>query len=249
MFQKMILEACVDSVESAIAAQQGGADRLELCSNLIIGGTTPSMALYQEVIRNVSIPIHILIRPRFGDFLYSDHEFNVMCREVRAFKQEGAKGIVIGMLLQDGKLDLDRMRELMKCAAGMSVTLHRAFDMSADLMESLNDAVGLGIATILTSGGEESASQGLEMLRELNREASGRIQIMAGAGLNAESITKLHKLTEICVFHMSGKEVMDSKMRFRNGRINMGLPGISEYQIWKTSEAQIRSARTVLDQL
>ncbi|MDD2968809.1 MAG: copper homeostasis protein CutC [Lachnospiraceae bacterium] len=249
MSGKMILEACVDSVESAIAAQSGGADRLELCSDLIIGGTTPSLELYREVRKHVTIPIHILIRPRFGDFLYSDYEFNIMCHNVEAFQRAGAEGIVIGMLNPEGKLDLEKMKELIKNAAGMSVTLHRAFDMSFNLMESLQSAIELGITTILTSGGEESASQGLETLRELQMQASGRIQIMAGAGVNADTILKLHKLTGIFTFHMSGKKVLDSKMIYRNERINMGLPGISEYKIWQTSEAEIRSARNIIDQL
>ncbi len=249
MDQKMLLEACVDSVESAIAAQRGGADRLELCSNLIIGGTTPGIALYQEVKKNVSIPIHALIRPRFGDFLYSDYEFSIMCHDIEALKHSGAQGIVIGMLKQDGTLDLPRMKELMHYADGMSVTLHRAFDMSVNLRESLYEAIELGISTILTSGGEESATHGLEILRELQGEAAGRIQIMAGAGVNAESIVKLHKLAGIHTFHMSGKTVLESGMVYRNDRINMGLPGISEYEIWQTLEIQIRSARNVLDQL
>ncbi len=245
----MLLEVCVDSVESAIAAQAGGADRLELCANLIIGGTTPTLALYQEIKKIVTIPIHILIRPRFGDFLYSNYEYSIMCQEVAAFKKAGAQGVVIGMLNQDGTLDKERMKGLVREAADMSVVLHRAFDMSCNLQETMREAIQLGVRTILTSGGEETASQGLEMLRELIVAANGEIEIMAGAGINSERITKLYKLAGVRTFHMSGKNVLESDMVFRNERINMGIQGISEYTLWQTCEEDVRRAKEIMNQL
>ena len=134
----MLLEVCVDSVESAIAAQNGGADRLELCANLMIGGTTPSIALLHEIRKQVNLPIHILIRPRFGDFLYTDLEYSVMCQEIKMFREAGAQGMVIGMLDQKGNLDIDRMKGLLEVGGGMSVTLHRAFDQAFGNSNHLN---------------------------------------------------------------------------------------------------------------
>lgn len=149
---KYILECCVDSVASAIEAEKGGADRLELCSNLIIGGTTPTLALFNEVRNHVSIPINVLIRPRFGDFLYSEYEVNMIKQEVVQFREAGADAVVIGSLTADGSLDIEQMKELIVLAGDMKITLHRAFDMCADPIKTLQEAINLGIDTILTSG-------------------------------------------------------------------------------------------------
>lgn len=149
---RYLLEVCVDSVESALAAVKGGADRLELCGDLPVGGTTPSLALFREIRRHTNIRTHILIRPRCGDFCYSAYEFAVMEEEIRAFAKAGAEGVVIGVLRPDGYLDMERMAQLMKAAGTMSVTLHRAFDVCAEPFHTLEQAVELGIDTILTSG-------------------------------------------------------------------------------------------------
>ena len=150
------LEACVDSVESALAAVRGGADRLELCGNLIIGGTTPDIHLFQEIRRYTDIPIHVLIRPRFGDFLYTEHEFRIMEEDIRSFKELGAQGAVIGILKENGDLDADRMKILMEEAEGMKVTLHRAFDVCRDPFAALEQAKDLGVDIVLTSGQKNS---------------------------------------------------------------------------------------------
>ena len=135
-----LLECCVDSAESALNAAQGGADRLELCSGLVIGGITPTLSLYEQVRRHTGLPIHILIRPRFGDFLYSDQELSIMEADIRAFRQAGAQGVVIGCLTPEGDLDPEAMKRLMTAAGGMSVTLHRAFDMCRDPFRTLTQA-------------------------------------------------------------------------------------------------------------
>ncbi len=244
----MLLEVCVDSVESAIAAQNGGADRLELCANLMIGGTTPSIALLQEIRKQVNLPIHILIRPRFGDFLYTDLEYSVMCQEIKMFREAGAQGMVIGMLDQKGNLDVDRMKGLLEVGGGMSVTLHRAFDMTSSLFESLKTVKHLGIQTILTSGGKDTATKGIDTLRELILEAEGTVEIMAGAGVNAEQIPELFK-AGVRTFHMSGKKVIESAMLYRNESVNMGIQCYSEYSIWRTDPELIRQARNLLDHL
>lgn len=240
------LECCVDSVASACAAEAGGATRLELCANLIIGGTSPSPALFTRVHEAVNIPIRVLLRPRFGDFLYSADELAILCDEVHAFRALGADGIVTGCLTADGALDTEAMTRLIAAADGLPVTLHRAFDLCADPMAALEAAKALGVSTILTSGCKASAAEGAALLTALHEHADG-IEILAGAGINAEVIRKLVHETPLISFHMSGKTVLPSGMRFRNPEVFMGLPGISEYEIWQTDEALVRAARTVLE--
>lgn len=246
--QKYLLECCVDSVESAILAQKGGADRLELCSNLIIGGTTPTLALYEQIRQETDIRIHALIRPRFGDFLYSEQEFAVIKREVRLFREAGAEGVVIGCLTREGDLDLPRLSSLKETAGSMSVTLHRAFDMCRDPFAALAQAKNLGIDTILTSGQAPSCLEGIELLTELDRAAAGAITILAGAGIQAAAVKTLLEKTALHAFHMSGKEVLPSGMQYHNPRVSMGLPGFSEYELWRTDPDRIRAVRKLLDQ-
>ncbi len=244
-----ILEACVDSVESALAAQAGGASRLELCGSIIIGGTTPSPCLFQEIRAVSGIRTHILIRPRFGDFCYTDYEYRVMLREVRAFRKLGADGVATGILGPDGTLDMERMRGLMEEAQGMSVTLHRAFDVCRDPLETMEQAVELGIHTILTSGQKNSCRDGKDLLRELVKREKGRITIMAGSGVDAEVIEELQPYTGARAFHMSGKRETESMMAYRKEGVSMGISSVSEFEIIRTDEEKIRSARNVLDRL
>ncbi len=247
--KKYILESCVDSVESALAAAKGGADRLELCANLIIGGTTPSPALFEEIRKVSPIRIHALIRPRFGDFCYTDYEFAMIRREVAMYREMGAEGVVIGILNPDGSLNMEQMEILMEEAGGMSVTLHRAFDVCRDPFEALDQAKKLGIHTILTSGQKNSASAGRDLLKELTERAGDAIDIMAGGGVNAQVIRELAPYTGAHVFHMSGKITLDSRMEYRREGVNMGLPSLSEFEIWRTKAENIRAAREVLDSL
>lgn len=242
-----ILECCVDSVESAIHAAKGGASRLELCSNLIIGGTSPDVALVQEIRKYTDIRIHALIRPRFGDFCYSRHEMEIMKSQIRALKHAGVEGVVIGVLDEDGNLNLSAMKELMAEAEGLSITLHRAFDMCRDPFQAMDEAIALGVDTILTSGQQQSAWEGRELLAQLIEKAAGRIDIMAGAGIGAGAITKLLPVTKGTSYHMSGKVTLDSAMRYRKSEVSMGLPSLSEYEIWQTSEENVRAAVAVLE--
>ena len=237
-----ILETCVDSVESAMAAAEGGADRLELCSNLIIGGTTPSPWLFEEIRKRSDIRIHALIRPRFGDFCYTDAEFSMIRNAVKDFRKMGAEGVVVGILKPDGTLNMEQMKELMDAAGDMSVTLHRAFDVCADPIEAMEQAISLGIDTILTSGQKNTCLQGAELLKELETRSQGRITIQAGSG-------QLYPLTGIKAYHMSGKVVTDSAMQFRKEGVNMGLPTFSEYEIWRTDIENVRAAKKVLEEL
>ena len=191
-----LLEVCADSVRSAVEAQAGGADRIELCSGLVIGGLSPSVAMFEQVKKNVDIPVRVLLRPRFGDFCYDGYEFETLKEEVCLFREAGADGVVIGILKPDGRLDTDRMKELVECAKSESksgkrpcaVTFHRAFDVCRSPYEALRQCIELGIDTILTSGQKDSAWNGRELLKELVREAAGEIEILAGAGISPEVI-------------------------------------------------------------
>ena len=244
---KYILECCVDSVESAIAAEKGGANRLELCANLIIGGTSPSLALFQKVKENTNININVLLRPRFGDFLYSDYEFQILKEEVNLFREAGADGIVIGCLNADGTLDSERMEKLVEASGKMHITLHRAFDMTKDPFKSLEEAKRLGINTILTSGQRNSALEGKELIKSLIEVAGEDVEILIGSGINAQVIEEFLKESKAYSFHMSGKETLNSGMIYRNNHVSMGLPMMSEYEIWKTDYKKIYEARKVLD--
>lgn len=242
-----ILEACVDSVESALAAAKGGADRLELCGSLVIGGTTPNPWLFQEIRKHTDIRIHALIRPRFGDFCYTDEEFILIREAVKEFRRLGAEGVVIGILNPDGTLNMEQMKHLMEDAEGMSVTLHRAFDVCADPYETMEQAISLGIDTILTSGQKNICTAGADLLKDLVEKSAGRITIQVGSGVNADVIRELQPKTGATAFHMSGKVTMDSEMEYRREGVNMGLPSLSEYEIWRTDEEAVRRARQVLD--
>ena len=246
---KYVLETCVDSVQSAIEAQKGGATRLELCSNLVIGGTSPSQALYEQVKEHTNLEVRALLRPRFGDFCYDNYEFQVLRSEVKMFQKLGADGIVIGILNPDGTLNMEQMKYLKEDAKDMKVTLHRAFDVCKDPYETMEKAIELGIDTILTSGQKSSAWDGRELIADLIEKSKGRIEILSGAGINPEVIKKLIPYTKGTSYHMSGKIVVDSKMQYRREGVPMGIPGFSEFEIWQTSSENIKLAAQVLEEL
>ncbi len=251
------LEVCVDSVASAIAAKAGGADRLELCADLVIGGTTPSLALVRQVKAETGLPVRALLRPRFGDFCYDSYELAQMEQSAAELVTAGADGIVTGVLTPDGALDVDALRPIYAAArhsaeqAGRPVarTLHRAFDVCRDPFAALEDACTLGLSTILTSGQAASAPEGAALLRQLVEAAGDRIEILVGAGVSPANLPALAAETGAHAFHLSGKQVLDSRMTFRREGVPMGLPGFSEFDLWQTSEETIRAARQVLDNL
>ena len=236
---KPLIEACVDSYASAMAAARGGADRLELCANLAIGGTTPSLSLFRQVRRDCPVKANVLIRPRFGDFLYDQAELEEMAEEIDAFRELGANGVVIGVLTPEGALDQAAMARLMERAGDMEVTLHRAFDMTRDPFAALEAAISLGCRTILTSGQERSAAAGKDLLRELRTRAAGRIDIMAGSGVRKDNIQEIHDHPGITAFHTTGRKgPVDSGMVYRKSTVSMGLPSLSEYELWRTDEEE-----------
>lgn len=241
------LEVCVDTAEGAIAAEQGGATRIELCGNLIIGGTSPSASLLQIVKEKVNIPIHAMIRPRFGDFCYTDLEFEEMKRQVISMKENKADGIVVGILKPDGSLDQDRMQTLIDLAKPMDVVLHRAFDVCKDPFEALEMAKELGITTILTSGQKQTALEGTDLLKKLVEKADGQIDIMPGGGINADNIEKIIEKTNAKSYHMSGRSQKESPMIYRKEGVSMGLPILSEYVVFETDKKKINKAKKLME--
>ena len=245
---KPLIEACVDSYQSCVNAWKGGADRLELCAHLAIGGCTPSPFVFRQVMEDCDhIKANILIRPRFGDFLYTEKEMELMCDEIRMFRLLGANGVVIGALTPDGDLDMEKMKRMMDCAGGMDVTLHRAFDMTRDPMETLEKAIELGCKTILTSGQQSDVVAGKDLLKDVYAAAAGRIDIMAGCGVKKWNIQEVHDHTGIVVFHTTGRKgALDSGMKYRKSTVAMGLPTLSEYEIWETDEQEFRECAQIV---
>ena len=184
----MIIEACVNSAISAIEAQKGGADRVELCENLHDGGTTPSAGTIKFARKNLHIGLFVMIRPRGGDFLYSEDEFEIMKEDIKVARELGADGVVFGILKPDGTIDLERMKTLVDLARPMGITCHRAFDMTADPFQAMEDLITLGIDRILTSGQQKTASEGASLILELIQRSNGRIIIMPGSGVKEDNI-------------------------------------------------------------
>lgn len=216
------IEICANSVASCLQAQQGGAYRVELCAGIPEGGTTPSYGEIAVARELLNIKLNIIIRPRGGDFLYSDVEHQAMLHDIEMAKKLGVDGVVIGCLTADGKIDMVRNKELMDAAKGMSVTFHRAFDMCEDPYESLEQIIALGCDTLLTSGQRSTAIEGISLLTELVNKAAGRIVIMPGSGVNEDNIAQLAQETKATEFHFSAREPIDSKMVYRNPNLKMG---------------------------
>lgn len=251
--KKLYLEACVGSVACGQMVSALGVDRLEFCANLEIGGTTPSLAsiplLKAACSGNPDCAINVLIRPRAGDFLYSDAEFATMLAEIAQCKAAGVDGVVLGILNADGTLDAPRMTQAIAVADGMPVTLHRAFDMTRDVFETLDLAAHLGIATVLTSGQATDSLAGIPMLKKLREHSAGRVEIMACGGINAEKIPLIHAGAGITTFHMAGLQLCESGMQYRNRNLAMGNKDFDEYALRKASPAMFAAAVAARDAL
>ncbi|MCX2477573.1 copper homeostasis protein CutC [Pedobacter sp. MC2016-15] len=233
------MEVCANSVTSAIEAQLGGAKRVELCASLTEGGTTPS---YSEIVMSkkmLDIEVYPIIRPRGGDFLYSALEFELMKEDVRLCKSLGCEGISTGILTSDGKVDKIRCAELFELASPMKVTFHRAFDMTDNLEEALEDIIALGAVRILTSGGKSSALEGAAVLSKLIEQADGRISIMPGAGVNINNLAEIISITGAKEFHASARLVVSSDMTYRNDALNMGADA-DEYSTTLTNAGLVK---------
>ncbi|XP_037638376.1 copper homeostasis protein cutC homolog isoform X1 [Sebastes umbrosus] len=222
MAESFLMEACVDSVESAINAERGGAGRLELCSSLLEGGLTPSQGLLQVVKQYVKIPVYVMIRPRGGDFLYSDREVEVMRKDIELMKRHGADGLVLGALTEDGRVDAELCMELLAAARPLPVTFHRAFDMVHDPVVALETLISLGFQRLLTSGCDNSALEGLPLIKRLVDQAKERIDIMPGGGITERNLQRILEGSGAQEFHCSARSSKDSAMKFRNTCVTMG---------------------------
>ncbi len=234
--QARVLEIAANSLDSALAAQAGGAGRIELCTALELGGLTPSHGEIALVRERVSLPLYVLIRPRAGDFLYSEYELATMHRDIEACAALGCDGVVFGVLDAHARVDMARCRSLMAAAGIMGVTFHRAFDMTADLSSALHDVMALGVERVLSSGGASSALEGAAVIRSLIEQAEGRLVVMPGAGINATNVRALADATGAREFHASAKRALPSGML----RAHAALADMSGGET-RSDEAEVRS--------
>lgn len=236
----MVIEVCAYSLASCLVAQRAGANRIELCGGLPEGGTTPSVGLIQLARQQLTIPLYVMIRPRGGDFLYSATELAVMRADIMAAKKSGVDGLVLGVLNVDGTVDERQTRDLIELAHPLPVTFHRAFDMTRDPFEALEVVIRTGAARILTSGQQPTAEAGLPLLQDLVRQAAGRIEIMAGAGVTAKNAGLLGE-TGVEALHLSGKMHQNSPMLYRQPTVSMASVVPGEYERIEADEEVIRA--------
>ena len=244
MSGKSKIEICANSVESAIKAQEGGAYRVELCAGIPEGGTTPSFGDIRIARQHLKeTKLHVIIRPRGGDFLYTQMEQEIMLHDIKVCRQLGADGVVFGCLTAEGNVDIPAMKKLMNAVGDMAVTFHRAFDMCRNPQEALEDIINLGCTRILTSGLEPNAVKGIPMLKELVQQADGRIIIMPGCGVNPDNIMQIAEETGATEFHFSGRSSYESGMIYRNPKVSMGgTVKIEEYQMVVTDPENVKAA-------
>jgi copper homeostasis protein len=243
----MTLEVCAYSLQSCLTAQAAGAGRIELCGGLAEGGTTPSAGFIQLARQHLTIPLFVMIRPRGGDFLYSDSELAVMRADIDTAKKMGASGIVLGVLRADGTVDTDRTRQFVELTHPMPVTFHRAFDMTRDPLEALEAVIQTGAVRVLTSGQQPTAEAGLPLLRQLVQQAAGRIEIMAGAGVNAANAGALID-AGVDALHLSGSTRHDSLMTYRQPAVSMASTVPDEYERLEADEEKVRGVVSLITQ-
>ena len=247
--KKFLLEICVDSYESARRASEAGADRLELCGDLLVGGVSPSPFLIEQVVSRIKTPVNVLLRPRFGDFCFTAEEKEVLLREIEFCARAKVNGVVIGALTPEGDLDHDFLADCMAAAGDLEVTLHRCFDVCRDGFGAIDAACGLGIQTILTSGQMATAPKGVENLKAFRKYAADRIHLMAGSGVSASNIPLLHEEAGICHFHLSAKASEPGPMKFIREGVPMGLPMASEFDRQYASPDAVRAAKAAVESL
>ena len=236
-----ILEICAGSVESAIAARDGGAQRIELCAALEVGGVAPSAGVIAEARKVEGLTLNVIIRPRGGDFLYNAYEVACMEEDIRTCKKLGADGVVIGALTAEGDIDTAACKRLIDAADGMSVTFHRAFDMCRNPEKALEELIALGCNRVLTSGQAHTAEVGQELIRKLVIQANGRIIIMPGCGVNSNNAANILQATGTNEIHASARKSVGSGMIFRNSSVNMGNSDCDEYARKETDVNEVRS--------
>ena len=245
----MNLEICVDSVESAIAAERGGAQRVELCSDLLEGGITPGAGLIASVRSHIAIGLYVMVRPRGGDFCFTDLEFEVMQNEIAHARNLGADGIVLGLLNQDACIDVVRTRQLVELAGPLPVTFHRAIDMTPDPAAALEAVIATGANRILTSGAAPSAIEGAAQIAKMVELAKGRTAIMPGGGISSENIVAIARETGATEFHASVRTPAPGPIRFRRQGIAMGGVDDAEFQRYTTREENVRALVSALQRI
>jgi copper homeostasis protein len=244
------LEICCDSVESAIIAATAGADRIELCSDLIEGGITPGYGTISSARENLVINLNVIIRPRGGDFLYSDTEFETMKRDIENCYRLGVNEIVTGILLRDGSVDVERTSQLVKIALPMGVTFHRAFDMCNDPFKGLEDVITTGAGRLLTSGQKNSAAEGAVVIKKLVKQSNNRIIVMAGGGIDHENVENLIRTTNVREIHMTGRKVVQSNMTYIKNGISMGgIRDIPEFSRKVADTEEIKEILKILERI
>ena len=236
----MVFEVCLQSVAGAVAAAAAGAQRVELCAALAVGGLTPSLATIQRCRDAVDIDVMVMIRPREGDFDYSERELAVMHGDIEACHRIGVTGVVFGVLTPEGDLARPQVQELVGAAGDLSVTFHRAFDVCREPFTVLEQLVELGVDRVLTSGQAATVPEGRELIRRLVTRAAGRIGILPGCGLTPENVAETVAYLEVDEFHATAFTTLPSRMRHRNERVYMGAPGLPEYERFVTSETEVR---------
>lgn len=249
MEQRMTVtvEVCVEGADGLVAAQDAGADRIELCASLLEGGLTPSAGMIRAALEVARIPVHVIVRPRGGDFLYSEVEVAAMLEDVRACRAMGVAGVVIGCLNADGTVDETRTRALVEAAGGMRVTNHRAFDMTRDPLEALEALVRCGVDRVLTSGQAPTALAGIETLRRTVEAARGRLRVMACGELDATNIAEVYRRARPDDVHFAALRDIDGGMRFRNRGVTMGGEAEDEeFRLTVTDEARVRQTIAAL---
>ncbi len=239
---KPLIELCVEGIDGFLAAQEAGADRVELCASLMEGGLTPSLATIRAAVKAARIPVHVIIRPRGGDFLYSAAEFETMVEDIKALREEGVAGVVIGCLTPDGQIDEARTKALVEAARPMSVTCHRAFDMTADAHEALEALIRCGVDRVLTSGQRDTAVEGIAILKSAVEQAAGRIVVMGCGALDAGNIRKVRDETGLAEMHFAALKTVPSGMTFRNPHVGMGgTEKDREYELTLTDKDAVRA--------
>jgi copper homeostasis protein len=245
----MVLEICVDSVESAIAAEAGGAHRVELCSDLLEGGITPSGGLLALVRQRINIELLVMIRPRGGDFCYTDLEFEVMQKDILQAREAGANGIVLGVLDERANVDVTRTRRLVEVAGKLPVTFHRALDMTPDPSAALEDVMKTGAARVLTSGGAPKVTEGMPVVAEMVRAARGQIAVIAGGGITPATVEHVADATGASEFHASLRSARPSPVQFHREHLQMGDVRDREYLRFVVEEENVRALVTALQRM
>jgi copper homeostasis protein len=236
----VLVEVAVDSVAGALAAERGGAHRIELCSSLDEGGLTPTPGLLAAVRAAVALPVFVMLRPRRGDFLYDEHDFVVLRHDLLVLRAIGVDGVVTGFLTADGQVDERRLADVLEHARGLPVTFHRAFDLLADPLAAIDTLARLGCARILTSGQARRAIDGASAIAAANRRAAGRLVLLAGAGVRSEHVRALVDTTGVGEVHLSASVRRASAMTFRRDGVPMSSAGGQEYEQRTTDEAEVR---------